>query len=145
MYKLTINPDLVIDMEGDKAVSRGSKLWPKYERWLADGNTPLPAETEEEVKVRKKAETENLAGEKADLLLLEKNRTSRRKLKQVARGVKLVLKKIKGNINAGEEAELDAMEALDNQIDAIYGAADSICDHIDIDSGYDHISSGEWP
>lgn len=143
MYKLTNNPNIVDLSDGTGSIHRGHRLWKNYEDWLADGNIPDPVETDNEIKIRKKEETETLAGEKADALLPQTS--DRRKLKQVSRGIKLVFKKIKGTASPQEEAELDALEILDDNIDDIYDAADRIKDEIELDSNYDHINNSEWP
>jgi hypothetical protein len=146
MYKLTNNPGVVERINPDNSktvIYKGDRLWSKYETWLAEDNTPEPAETDEEVKSRKKVETESLAGEKADALLSKIS--DRRKMKQVSRAVKLVFKKVKGTISPNEETELATLEVLDDKIDDIYDAADTIFNEIDNDSSYDHIDSNHWP
>ena len=98
--------------------------------------------SDEKDKIRKKNETELLAEQKADILIPV---SSRRKLKSVSRAIKLVRKETKGNATQNEKDELDALELLDNQIEAIYEASDSIKDEIDLDVNYDYIDSPLWP
>lgn len=54
MYKLTKNPDEVIFIDGEQStlVPRGHRFWVEYEAWLAEGNTPDPAETLDDAKAR---------------------------------------------------------------------------------------------
>lgn len=53
MYKLTQNPDLVRNLETGTDIPRGHPLWAEYESWCAEGNTPDPAETLDEMKASK--------------------------------------------------------------------------------------------
>lgn len=43
MYRLTNDPDLVI-YNGVAWIPRGHRWWAAYEQWLAEGNTPDPAD-----------------------------------------------------------------------------------------------------
>jgi hypothetical protein len=43
-YKLTDNPDLIIRIEDDTTIPRNHRWWADYEKWLAAGNTPEPAD-----------------------------------------------------------------------------------------------------
>ncbi|WP_099431110.1 phage tail protein [Pseudomonas mosselii] len=56
MYKLTDNPDAVIRLEDGAAIPRGHRFWSDYEVWLAAGNEPQPAYTEDELAVIAAAE-----------------------------------------------------------------------------------------
>lgn len=40
MYKLTSNPDCILDESTNSFIPRGHALWAKYEEWLASGNKP---------------------------------------------------------------------------------------------------------
>lgn len=42
MYRLTDNPNVVLCINTQTWLSRGSWLWDEYEEWLGEGNTPLP-------------------------------------------------------------------------------------------------------
>lgn len=42
MYRLTENPNVVLCIDTQTWLSRGSWLWDEYEKWMAEGNTPLP-------------------------------------------------------------------------------------------------------
>jgi len=43
-YKLTSDPSLIRRVEDGVSIPRGHRWWAEYEEWIADGNTPLPAE-----------------------------------------------------------------------------------------------------
>ncbi|MCK4500306.1 hypothetical protein KAU11_07400, partial [Candidatus Babeliales bacterium] len=77
----------------------------------------------QDIKSEKIEGTELLANQKVDVLMVTPS--IKRKLKATSRAIKLVLKKVKGSISAGEENELNAFSELSDQTDAIYSAADS--------------------
>ncbi|WP_293766455.1 hypothetical protein [uncultured Aquitalea sp.] len=43
-YKLTDSPDMVIRLDDGATIPRGHRWWDDYQSWLADGNTPEPAQ-----------------------------------------------------------------------------------------------------
>ncbi len=47
MYKLTQNPDRIL--RDGTTIPRGHPLWADYEAWLAEGNTPEPVQSADEV------------------------------------------------------------------------------------------------
>ena len=143
MYKATKNPNIVIRIHDNATIPKGHRFWKDYEVWLAEGNTPDPAQTDDEIKIDKEAKTEFLAGEKVDVLIPDSS--ARRKMKSLSRSIKLLHKKVKGTSTGAEDAELDTMSTLADQIDAIYDAADQIKDQIELDVDYDHINSPLWP
>ena len=52
MYKLTRNPNEVIKLSDGATIPKGSRNWKEYQDWIAEGNTPDPAETAQEIKDR---------------------------------------------------------------------------------------------
>ncbi|WP_180895270.1 hypothetical protein [Stenotrophomonas maltophilia] len=42
MYRLTNEPDFVEIVATGERVPSGHRLWDEYQRWVAEGNTPLP-------------------------------------------------------------------------------------------------------
>lgn len=42
MYQLTENPDVILCVDTGANIPRGHWMWADYQRWLDDGNTPLP-------------------------------------------------------------------------------------------------------
>lgn len=48
MYRLTEDPDAVLRDDGT-LIPVGHRWWSDYQAWLAAGNEPLPAQTEEQV------------------------------------------------------------------------------------------------
>lgn len=43
-FKLTRDPNLVLRVGDNTSIPRGHRWWREYEAWLAEGNTPLPAD-----------------------------------------------------------------------------------------------------
>jgi hypothetical protein len=45
-YKLTLNPDCVFRVLDSAYITRSeaNSSWDEYAKWLAEGNTPLPAD-----------------------------------------------------------------------------------------------------
>jgi len=50
VYKLTDDPNIIIDVENRRTIPKGHRWWTNYEEWLAAGNTPEPQYTREELK-----------------------------------------------------------------------------------------------
>lgn len=42
MYQLTENPDMILCIDTGANIPRGHWMWADYEKWLGEGNTPLP-------------------------------------------------------------------------------------------------------
>ncbi|MBH1529909.1 hypothetical protein I5T99_12680 [Stenotrophomonas maltophilia] len=42
MYQLTNNPDIIRCVDTGADIPRGHWMWSDYQRWLDEGNTPLP-------------------------------------------------------------------------------------------------------
>ncbi|HED4877262.1 TPA: DUF4376 domain-containing protein [Stenotrophomonas maltophilia] len=42
MYQITENPDVILCIDTGANIPRGHWMWADYQRWLDDGNTPLP-------------------------------------------------------------------------------------------------------
>lgn len=57
MYQLTESPDMILCIDTGANIPRGHWMWADYQRWLDDGNTPLPL-----------VPVKSLAEVKADLL-----------------------------------------------------------------------------
>ena len=125
-YKLTRNPDAIIRTSDGACISKGSSDWRKFEAWLDDGNSPLPAETDDEIKLRKSHETDSLMNQKIAVIMPE------------SKIVKLIRKEAKGNASQNDIDNLDA-------VDAVKDASDLIKDQIETNSNYDHIDSPLWP
>ena len=51
-YKLTLNPECVFRIADSTYITKCSSnsSWDGYEKWLAEGNTPLPADEQGETK-----------------------------------------------------------------------------------------------
>ena len=64
MYKLTFNPDEVRIPSENKTITRASRFWPDYEKWLAEGNPPEPEFTLVELKAKYKSELDGEARRK---------------------------------------------------------------------------------
>jgi hypothetical protein len=47
-YRLTINPDVVVRTSDGTAIPLGHRWWDDYQSWLASGNLPDPAQTQEQ-------------------------------------------------------------------------------------------------
>lgn len=47
-YRLTINPDVVVRTSDGTAIPLGHRWWDDYQAWLATGNAPDPAQTQEQ-------------------------------------------------------------------------------------------------
>jgi hypothetical protein len=48
-YKLTLNPECVFRIQDSTYITKSefNSSWAEYEKWLSDGNKPLPTDTEE--------------------------------------------------------------------------------------------------
>lgn len=42
MYQLTKNPDIIRRVDTGTDIPRGHWMWDQYQKWLDEGNTPLP-------------------------------------------------------------------------------------------------------
>lgn len=65
MFKLTDNPDIVVRIEDGAVIPMGHRWWQDYEEWLAEGNTPQPADVPSLADVKATAQTaiDTLAGQ----------------------------------------------------------------------------------
>lgn len=42
MYQLTSSPDIILRIDTGTSIPRGHWMWADYQRWLDEGNTPIP-------------------------------------------------------------------------------------------------------
>jgi hypothetical protein len=55
MYKLTGDENIVLRIDDQLFIPKGHPFWKEYEAWLAEGNTPEPQFTEEEMAAKQLA------------------------------------------------------------------------------------------
>lgn len=68
MYQRTSNPDLIKRVCDGTIIPRGHYLWALCDAWLAEGNSLLPIETDEELSIRVRGERDSLLAADVDTI-----------------------------------------------------------------------------
>lgn len=129
------------------AAIEGNRDYQSLLKWIENGGILAPSETDAEILERKKNKVDALADEKilATMPGADASNHIKKKLKAISRASKLIRKEAKGNASAGDIAELDALESLEDTVEAITEAAEAIKVLLEGDLDYDYGNSDQWP
>lgn len=117
MYRISQNGNGVVDLTGANipADPRNSD-WRRYQAWLADGNTPDPAYTLDELRAKVATAIAAEANTRVDA---ETSNDPRAKRKALAKSIRLLRKEQKGTATQSDLDYLNAQEAVAEYIESL--------------------------
>lgn len=135
------------DLTTKEFITPGSRRWDEVQDWITDGNTPEPEFTVDQLREQRKVEVAEEGRRRIDAYGPSDSRAQRRAL---ARAVKLTRKQAKGTLTPEESTELDALEAIGDNIEATEQLIESVVDYLDGVSdraaleAYDPVNDPGW-
>ncbi|MDH4320858.1 MAG: hypothetical protein OEV73_05090 [Desulfobulbaceae bacterium] len=122
MYKRSDSDEFIVNTETGAHIPANpyNADWQRYQAWLAEGNTPGPAYSLDELMAKVSLAIEDEANTRVDAATSSDPRAKR---KALAKSIRLLRKELKGTASPSDLAYLNAQEAVVEYIEALEATA----------------------